>query len=160
VVKEPNETFGLRIRRLREERGIGLRRFATKIKVSPTYLSKIERGELPPPAEDKVIAIASELDQDPDILLAMADRVASDVCGVILRYPRELPTIIRSAGEFYSKSHVPSKQTDSKHNCLFLSGNDPELLDEVRQLIKGRKKGKKVSGLILVIVFQDEDGGS
>jgi transcriptional regulator with XRE-family HTH domain len=31
---------------------------AKKIGVSPTYLSKVERDEVPPPAEDKVRKIA------------------------------------------------------------------------------------------------------
>ena len=72
AVQEPNQAFGARVRQLREARGIGLRRFAKVVELSPTYLSKVERGQLPPPAEDKVLAIARELDQDPDILLAMA----------------------------------------------------------------------------------------
>jgi hypothetical protein len=43
------ENFGAAVRRLREEREIGLRQFAKMIGVSATYLSKIEREELPRP---------------------------------------------------------------------------------------------------------------
>ena len=61
------------------DQGIGLRRFAKAVELSPTYLSRVERGQLLPPAQDKVLAIARELDQDPDVLLAMGGRVASDL---------------------------------------------------------------------------------
>ncbi|MBK6918537.1 MAG: helix-turn-helix transcriptional regulator [Deltaproteobacteria bacterium] len=36
------ERFGERIRRLRTEQKLGLREFATKVGISPTYLSRIE----------------------------------------------------------------------------------------------------------------------
>ncbi len=52
------EKFGAFIRREREAKEIGLREMAKMIGVSPTYLSKVERDEFPPPAEDKVRAIA------------------------------------------------------------------------------------------------------
>ena len=48
------EKFGAFIRREREAKDIGLREMAKKIGVSPTYLSKVERDEFPPPVEDKV----------------------------------------------------------------------------------------------------------
>jgi transcriptional regulator with XRE-family HTH domain len=37
-------TFGEHIRQWREERGVGLRRFAKAVGVSPTFVSKMERG--------------------------------------------------------------------------------------------------------------------
>ena len=46
------------------------------IGVSPTYLSKVERDEFPPPAEDKVKAIAKIIGCDADDLLARAGRVS------------------------------------------------------------------------------------
>ena len=38
---------------------------AKKIGVSPAYLSKIERGDFDPPAEDKIRKIAGTIDRDP-----------------------------------------------------------------------------------------------
>jgi len=89
--------FGATVRRLREERKIGLRRFAQAVGMSPTYLSKVERDEFPPPAEEKVLAIARALDQDPDELLALAGRVASDLSAIIQRQPREMASFLRAA---------------------------------------------------------------
>ena len=57
------EKFGAFIRREREAREIGLREMAKKIGVSPTYLSKIERGDFDPPAEDKVRKIAEIIER-------------------------------------------------------------------------------------------------
>jgi transcriptional regulator with XRE-family HTH domain len=37
-------TFGEHIRTWREERGVGLRQFAKAVGVSPTFVSKMERG--------------------------------------------------------------------------------------------------------------------
>ena len=88
--------FGATIRELREERGIGLRQFARMIEVSATYLSKIEREELTPPAESRVKEIARLLEQDPDELLALAGKVASDLNEIIRNQPREMASFLRS----------------------------------------------------------------
>lgn len=69
------------------------------IVVSPAYLSKVERGEVPPPVEEKVRSIAEVLDCDPDQLLALADRVASDLTDIIKSHPRELAVLLRSSNE-------------------------------------------------------------
>jgi transcriptional regulator with XRE-family HTH domain len=89
--------FGKRIRRLRTERKISLRSFAKTIGISPTYLSKVERGEFPPPAEARVKAIAEALMLDSDELLALAGKVASDLPDIIQRRPREMATFLRTA---------------------------------------------------------------
>ncbi len=90
--------FGAFIRRKREalDPKVGLRAMAKKILVSPTYLSKIERDEFPPPAEDKVIAIAEILDLDVDELLALAGKVSSDLTQIIKEHPREMASFLRS----------------------------------------------------------------
>jgi transcriptional regulator with XRE-family HTH domain len=49
------ERFGAFVRRERVAKEIGLRQMAKMIGVSPTYLSKVERDEFPPPVEDKVV---------------------------------------------------------------------------------------------------------
>ena len=59
------EKFGDFVRREREAKEIGLREMAKMIGVSPTYLSKIERDEFPPPAEDKVRKIAGSSGRTP-----------------------------------------------------------------------------------------------
>jgi transcriptional regulator with XRE-family HTH domain len=155
AVQEPNQAFGARVRQLREARGIGLRRFAKVVELSPTYLSKVERGQLPPPAEDKVLAIARELDQDPDILLAMAGRVATDVTEVIKRHPRELSPLIRLAGTSHAVPAVArivaQILTNHEKSYISVSANDPKLIDRIRQAVKGAKEGGKTGCLFVVI---------
>ena len=91
------EKFGATVRREREMLEIGLREMAKKIGVSATYLSKIERDEFPPPAEDKVRKIAEILGSDVDQLLALAGRVSSDLSEIIRKRPRELAALLRTA---------------------------------------------------------------
>jgi transcriptional regulator with XRE-family HTH domain len=88
--------FGAFIRHERESREIGLREMAKLIRISPTYLSKVERDEFPPPAEDKVKAIAKIIECDADDLLARAGRVSSDISDIIKRNPVELAALLRT----------------------------------------------------------------
>jgi transcriptional regulator with XRE-family HTH domain len=90
------EKFGAFVRRQREARDIGLREMAKMIGVSPTYMSKVERDEFPPPAEDRVRAIAKVIECDTDDLLARAGRVSSDVTDIIKRHPVELTALLRT----------------------------------------------------------------
>jgi len=89
--------FGALVRREREAKEIGLREMAKMIGVSPTYLSKVERDEFPPPVEDKVRKIAEIIGRDPDELLALAGRVASDLTDIIRERPREIADFLRAA---------------------------------------------------------------
>ncbi len=66
------------------------------IGVSPTYVSKVERDEFPPPAEDKVKAIAQIIKCDTDELLARAGRVSSDLSDIIKRHPRDVAALLRT----------------------------------------------------------------
>lgn len=90
------EKFGAFVRREREARDIGLREMAKKIGVSPTYLSKVERDEFAPPAEDKVKAIAQIIGCDVDELLGRAGRVSTDITDIIKRHPVELALLLRT----------------------------------------------------------------
>ena len=88
--------FGAYVRQEREGREIGLREMAKKIGVSPTYLSKVERDEFSPPAEDKVRKIAEIFSIDVDELLALAGKVSSDLSEIIREHPRELAALLRT----------------------------------------------------------------
>ncbi len=91
-----NIKFGAYMRQIREEKEIGLREMAKKIGVSPTYISKVERDEFPPPAEDKVRKIAEIFDVDVDEFLALAGKVSSDLSEIIRERPRELAALLRT----------------------------------------------------------------
>ena len=91
------EKFGAFIRQKRQARKLGLREMAKMIGISPTYLSKCERDEFNPPAEDKVRQIATIFGCDADDLLARANRVSTDITDIIKHHPVELTALLRTA---------------------------------------------------------------
>ncbi len=92
-----HETFGQTLRKLRQKKDLGLREFARRVGISPTYLSQIEADSCTLPIEERVVEMARALDQDPDEFLALAGRVASDVGAIIRAHPREMATFLRQA---------------------------------------------------------------
>ena len=74
---------------------MSLRRVAQLIEVQPSYISKIERDEVPPPSEDTIRKWAQVIDVDPDMLLAMAGKVSSDLRDAIIRRPELFAELIR-----------------------------------------------------------------
>lgn len=92
--------FGSYIRERREalratDRKFSVRQVAGRIGVQPSYLSKVEREEQPPPSEAKIVALAEALGEDPDVLLALAGRVSSDLQQVIRQRPQLFAQLIR-----------------------------------------------------------------
>jgi len=92
--------FGILIRdtRLRaqaRDRAYSLRKTAERIGIQPSYLSKIERGELPPPGEEVICKLAADLGLDADVLLAMAGKVSSELQEVIRNRPELFGALIR-----------------------------------------------------------------
>jgi len=72
-----------------------VRRVAKRIDVEPSYLSKVERAEQPPPSEQTIIALAKVLNEDPDVLLALAGKVSSDLQKIIRHRPAMFAELIR-----------------------------------------------------------------
>lgn len=96
--------FGQHIRETRvelrkEDRRYSLRQVAQRIGIEPAYLSKIERGEFPPPSETTTLALADELGEDPDVLLAMAGKVSKDLQEIIRKRPKVFADLIRQLKE-------------------------------------------------------------
>lgn len=113
------ERLGERIRRKRTEHKLGLRETATKVNISPTYLSRIETmDEKTPPAEEVIRKLAALLNDDFDELMQLAGRVPEDVEKVIKADPT-MPAFLRTAKE------------------QKLSG------DDLMKLLETQKKGKR-----------------
>ena len=92
--------FGNYIREQREklrvaDSSFSLRQVANRIGVEPSFLSKVERGDQPPPSEEKIKSLAFELNENPDVLLAMAGKVSSDLQEVIKKRPELFSQLIR-----------------------------------------------------------------
>jgi len=96
--------FGSYIRERREalrqsDAAFSLRRLAQRIGVEPSYLSKVERGAEAPPSEAKVRRLAEELGEDPDVLLALAGKVSSDLMKAIRKRPKLFARLIRDLAD-------------------------------------------------------------
>lgn len=83
-------TFGTRIRELRHAKNLTLRDLAKKVRVTFTYLSKIENqklsfGEFP--SDDLIQKLARALDGDPDELLLLAEKIPDTIRQRVLERP-------------------------------------------------------------------------
>lgn len=74
-----NKTFGVYIRRKREEAGIPLNAFARDLGISPAYWSRIERDMEKPPLDKWLILAAARLDLSGDDLFVAAGRLPLDM---------------------------------------------------------------------------------
>ena len=97
-------SFGSYIRKKREalnaeDKSKSLRQVAIAIGVEPAFLSKVERDIVSPPSEGKVIALAEILDEDPDLLLAMAGKVSSDLLAIVKARPQLIGELLRELKE-------------------------------------------------------------
>jgi transcriptional regulator with XRE-family HTH domain len=98
------DALGALIRERREARREGDSRFsvrqvAGRVGVEPSYLSKVERGLVPPPSEETIRRIARELELDADVLLALAGKISSDLHAAIRRRPMLFAELIREMNE-------------------------------------------------------------
>lgn len=88
-----------RERRREKDRTFSVRQVAGRIGIEPAYLSKIERGQAPPPSERTIRRLALELGEDADVLLAMAGKVSRDLQDIVLRRPRLFADLLRQLRE-------------------------------------------------------------
>ncbi len=95
-----NESFGTYVRKQREELlksspDFTVRKLAAKVDIQPSYISKVERDEVPPPSEATIVRLAEALHEDPDVLLALAGKVSADLRQVIVKRPKLFADLIR-----------------------------------------------------------------
>ena len=88
-----------REKKLTQDRRFSLRQVAMRIGIEPAYLSKIERADFAPPSEEVIRKLAEELDENPDILLALAGKVSKDLLAVILKRPQMIADLLRQIKE-------------------------------------------------------------
>jgi HTH-type transcriptional regulator, competence development regulator len=93
-------TLGTFLRQRREQlreqdARYSVRQVAQRIGIEPSYLSKVERDEGSPPAEATLRRLATELEVDADLLLALAGKVSSDLLETIRRRPLLFAELIR-----------------------------------------------------------------
>jgi transcriptional regulator with XRE-family HTH domain len=79
----------------REDRRYSLRQVAGRVGIEPSYLSKVERDIGSPPSEETLVRLAGDLGEDPDVVLALAGKISSDLAEAIRRRPRLFGELIR-----------------------------------------------------------------
>lgn len=87
-----SKLFGDYIRKRREglrkdDPNYSIRRMAGRIGIHHSYLSKVERGEPASLSEKRIVALAKELKDDPDLLMAMSGKISEDVRRAIFDEP-------------------------------------------------------------------------
>lgn len=92
--------FGHYVRKVRlalheKDKAYSLRQVALRVGIEPAYLSKIERGDFAPPSEAVIVKLAAELNENPDVLLAMAGKLSSDLQEIIRRRPQLFAKLLR-----------------------------------------------------------------
>lgn len=92
--------FGDHLRQRREAKRaadpkFSVRGLAAVIGVEPSYLSKVERGIEAPPSEARIVALAQALGEDPDVWLALAGKVSSDLMDIIRQRPELFGQLLR-----------------------------------------------------------------
>lgn len=83
-------SFGETIRDLRVAQDLGLRETASKIGISPAYLSRIERGKERPPRPEVVKALAKVLAADPDVLFRLSSSTDPEVVDFLHDQPEAM----------------------------------------------------------------------
>ncbi len=89
----------IRLARNESDKAFSLRQVAQRVGVEPAYLSKIERGVFAPPSEEVIVKLARELEEDADVLLAMAGKLSGDLQEIILQRPKLFASLLRKLKE-------------------------------------------------------------
>lgn len=80
--------FGKKIRDLRLGKRMTQRELADEVGIDITYISKLERGQLPPPSERVIRKMAQALECDYEELMLLADKLPPDYASQIRNDPR------------------------------------------------------------------------
>ena len=83
--------FGTCLREKRTAKGYTLRKFAALVGVSATYLSQVEQEHVMTPTADRIKRMAEILDENADVLIALAGRLPDDLTAIIMEHPTEMP---------------------------------------------------------------------
>lgn len=96
----PAMKFGSYIRRCRQAAGLSLRELAEIGRINPAYLSRVERG-IVPPSDAFILSVADVLKIEPESLFLMAGRVPANWQKAISNSPSLLVDTIRRVLDNY-----------------------------------------------------------
>tara|TARA_R110002049_G_scaffold309189_1_gene518294 strand:- start:13088 stop:13450 length:363 start_codon:yes stop_codon:yes gene_type:complete len=90
--------FGEVLRELRVAQDLGLRETASKVGISPAYLSRIERNKEKPPSAEIIKSLAKTLAADPDVLFRLSSSTDPELAELLNDQP-ELSQLLRTVKE-------------------------------------------------------------
>lgn len=111
------------LKKLRLDAGLGLREFAKMIGKSPSYLSEIESGHVPPPSAEMIVDIGEALGGHRQELLAAASKVDPQLTDYVAHRP-EAADFLRKARDYG------------------FDREDWQKLEQLAEIALGRKEGK------------------
>jgi transcriptional regulator with XRE-family HTH domain len=86
--------FGQLLRRLRSDKGVGIKRLAPDLGVTYSYLSKLESGDVGP-SEAFVGRVSTYFHYDRNELLLAAGKVPHDVLEILRSHPQDAVKFLR-----------------------------------------------------------------
>jgi HTH-type transcriptional regulator, competence development regulator len=93
-----NETFGQRLKRLRQERQLRSKDLAERLGITLPYLSQME-ADLAVPSEDLAKTIAKVLGQNEEEIVFLARRVPRQIDDILQKFPNTAPPYFRRKRE-------------------------------------------------------------
>lgn len=78
-----------------EQGGFSIRKLAARVGVHHSYLSKLERGESAPLTEKRIQDLARELEEDPELLLALAGKLSERLTMLAAKNPPKFLNCIK-----------------------------------------------------------------
>jgi transcriptional regulator with XRE-family HTH domain len=94
-IRERRETLNTKALAQSAGRRYSLRAVAQAVNVPPSYLSKVEVGQAPP-SDELVMNLASILEVDIDVLMAMAGKVSKELQSIIVQRPEVFGELLRA----------------------------------------------------------------
>ena len=94
------ESFGKRLSRYRRNHPdkLSIREVARRAGIDVSYLSRMEKEEVPPPRTDVILRLAATLGvRDSDELLLLAKKIPPDIEDIIRDHSDEIPSFLRTA---------------------------------------------------------------
>jgi transcriptional regulator with XRE-family HTH domain len=94
------ESFGKRLRRYRRNHPdkLSIREVARRASIDVSYLSRMEKDEVPPPRTEVILRLAGTLGVlDSDELLLLANKIPPDIEDIIRDHSEEVPSFLRTA---------------------------------------------------------------
>ena len=102
------KTFGETLRELRVAQDLGLRETATKVGISPAYLSRIERGKELPPRPEVIKKLAKVLASDPDVLFRLSSSTDPEIVGYLHDQPELMNFLRFIKGANFTEAEIKS----------------------------------------------------